>query len=584
MQCSGNHTKKLLLTFVCLMTMLLTACGSNIGFSDSTLNPPAPTVVGTPKAPYDKQVLRMPIEGPDLDISTFDPALDTDLTSEQVISMVFNGLVRFDDNLQLQPELAESWQQSSDGLQWTFHLRPNLTFSDGTPLTSKDVAYSIDRALQPATKSYISLYYLNLIQDADKLNAGKIKTIIGDGILTPDANTVVIRTNRKAAYFLYTLTYPTSYVVKKGLIDKYGNDKFTDHLTEGGGSGPFIVSKYVHGQEIELVPNPYYYNLKPLLQKVVIPFIKTSPMAYQSYQNGELELAYPPLDRIDEFKQSKEYSQLPQLTISYIAMNFLSKPFDNLRIRQAFALAIQRNRLRQLYKDTIIPTYHIIPQGMIGYHLDLTGPFNVKDTEGNPDIARRLFQQGLREEGWSDISQMPAIKFTYAKGGGPTFDKEITLLIQMWQNVLGVNITPDPTNSNDLQSKLEATKHNPNGLKMWYNGWIADYPDPQDWTTLQFDKDAAGNYMNYGQNNSGDALQEQVIQQQLEQADAESNSTYRIQSYDTAEQELVNAVAWLPLYQDTQLTLVKSYVQGLVFNALGITPPTDWANIYIAQH
>ena len=179
---------------------------------------------------------------------------------------------------------------------------------------------------------------------------------------------------------------------------------------------------------------------------------------------------------------------------------------------------------------------------------------------------------------------MPVIKFTYGKGGGPTFDKEVTLLIQMWQNVLGVNITPDPINSNDLQSKLEATKHNPNGLQIWYSGWIADYPDPQDWTTLQFDKDAAGNYMNYGQNSSADVLQEQVIQQQLEQADAESNPTYRIQSYDTAEQELVNAVAWLPLYQETQLTLVKPYVQGLVFNALGITPPTDWANIYIAQH
>ena len=90
--------------------------------------------------------------------------------------------------------------------------------------------------------------------------------------------------------------------------------------------------------------------------------------------------------------------------------------------------------------------------------------------------------------------------------------------------------------------------------------------------------------MNYGQNNTADALQEQFVQQQLEQADAETNPTMRIQLYDNAEQQLINAVAWLPLYQYTTPVLVKPYVQGLVFNALGVTPPTDWANIYITQH
>ena len=159
------------------------------------------------------------------------------------------------------------------------------------------------------------------------------------------------------------------------------------------------------------------------------------------------------------------------------------------------------------------------------------------------------------------------------------------MLIQMWQNVLGVNVIPDPVTSlAALQPKRDATKHNPQGLQMWFGNWIADYPDPQNWTTLQFDKDAVGDYMSYGQNDTADALQEQVVQGQLEQADAEANPTYRLQLYQTAEQQLVNAVAWLPLYQTTNPVLVKPYVQGLVFNALGITPPADWANIYIAQH
>src|SRR5206468_3358962 len=147
------------------------------------------------------------------------------------------------------------------------------------------------------------------------------------------------------------------------------------------------------------------------------------------------------------------------------------------------------------------------------------------------------------------------------------------------------NVIPDPVASlRALRPERNAAKHNPQGIQMWFVDWIADYPDPQNWTTLQFDKDAVGNYMNYGQNDTADALQEQVVQGQLEQADAEANPTNRVQLYQTAEQQLVNAVAWLPLYQATNPVLVKPYVQGLVFNALGLTPPTDWANIYIAEH
>src|SRR5207245_9415683 len=133
-------------------------------------------------------------------------------------------------------ELAASYNE--DDLQWTFKLKPNLKFSDGTPLTSQDVVYSIDRALQPANKSVVAPLYLGLIKDSDKLNAGKIKTIIDDSLLTPDPNTVVIKANKKATYFLDALVYSTSYVVVKSLVDTYGAN-YTDHLNDAGGAGPF---------------------------------------------------------------------------------------------------------------------------------------------------------------------------------------------------------------------------------------------------------------------------------------------------------------------------------------------------------
>src|SRR6266702_2193123 len=242
--------------FFCLLAILLTGC-ELFGGNNTTTQPKKAV-----KLPADKQVYITPQIGIP-DITTLDPALASDQASITAIQMIFTGLVQVDDKLQIHPQLAQSWDVSSDGLTWTFHLRPNLKFSDGSPLTSQDVAYSIDRALQPAEKSTVGPIYLALIKDSDKLVAGKIKTIIGDSIMTPDPSTVVLIANKKASYFLDALTYSCPYVVEKSLIDKYGNTKFTDHLTEGGGDGPFKVASYTHGQNIIFVPNPNYYGPIP---------------------------------------------------------------------------------------------------------------------------------------------------------------------------------------------------------------------------------------------------------------------------------------------------------------------------------
>ncbi|HCI78262.1 MAG TPA: peptide ABC transporter substrate-binding protein, partial [Ktedonobacter sp.] len=211
--------------------MLVVACGSSS--PGNTGNQPQ-------KAADAKQVLVLPLAGVS-DIKTFDPALSTDLDSISAIDNIFTGLVQLDDNLNVHGQLAQSYSVGSDGVTWTFHLKPNLKFSDGTPLTSQDVVYSINRALDPALGSAVSPAYLNLVKDSDKRLAKKVPTLIGDSLMAPDANTVVIVTNKKAQYFLDALTYSCSYVVEKSMIDKYGNN-FADDLSQGiGGAGPFVV-------------------------------------------------------------------------------------------------------------------------------------------------------------------------------------------------------------------------------------------------------------------------------------------------------------------------------------------------------
>jgi len=581
MQSSKKLGLKLLPTLLVLMSMLLVACG---GGSTSTT-----TTVPSQKAPAAQQVLNIPLQNAISDLKTMDPALSTDAASISGIDLVFTGLVQFDNNLRVTPQLASSYELGSDGLTWTFHLRPNLKFSDGTPLTSADVVYSINRALLPATKSVVGPVYLALIKDSDKLNAGKIPTIIGDSLLTPDPNTVVIIANKKAAYFLDALVYSTSYVVEKSVVDKYGAN-WTDHLADNGGQGgdgPFKVLSWTHGTNITFVPNTSYYGPQPQLSKLIYPFYKDTNTNFSAYQAGQTDYSQGvPTADLSTAKAlpNNQYSSVPQLWINYYTMNYLTKPFDNIHIRQALALAINKDLIvHSVWKDTYIATNHIVPKGMPGYNPNLTAPDGVTGTSGDTTKAKALLQQGLQEEGWSSVSQMPSIKLTYPSGS-PDTDNEVAALQQMWQTTLGVNVKANPEDFNKLLTDTEAALNNPNGLQFWGIAWIADYPDPQDWTTLQFGKGQQYNQINYGQNNSADAATQQQTQAALAAADINPDQTSRMQAYNQAEQQLVNDVAWLPMEQVAVSQVLKAYVRGMVFNPQLLIPPNDWGSIFIATH
>ncbi|HEX9131434.1 MAG TPA: peptide ABC transporter substrate-binding protein [Ktedonobacteraceae bacterium] len=578
MKSDKKFTMRFLPSLLALIGMLVVACGGGGGTSNVT-----PTAAAA-KAPAAQQVLSLPL--PVSDIATFDPGQTSDQPSAEALTTVFTGMVQLNDKLELAPQMATTWTSSSDGLTWTFTLKPGLKFSDGSPLTSTDVVYSIDRALSPQISALngVSLTYLGLIKDSDKRVAGKVPSLINDSLMTPDANTVVIKLTKATAYFLQALTYPTSYVVEKKVIDQWGL-KWTDHLADNGGqggSGPFMVSSYDHTKGIDLVPNPNYYGPKPQLTKLSFLFYKSTTTQYQAYQAGQLDETAIPSANYTQASQGKDFVKNPELTIFYYTMNYLIKPFDNIHIRQAFELALNKDVLVQaIYKGRHIPTCHFVPAGMPGYNSSLQCPGGAP-TAGDPTKAKALFNQGLQEEGMT-LATLPSIKLTYPNGN-PDTDNEITTARQMWQQVLGVNVTPDPIDFNQLLTETTNTTNNPKGLMFWRLGWLADYPDPQDWLTLQFDKGAPNNNYNYGQNSSANAAQQQQVQQLLEQADVTADQAKRLQMYNQAEQQLVNDVAWLPLYQRNAARLLKTYVIGRVYNAFDLTPPDDWTNVYIAVH
>jgi len=554
----------------CLLAMLLAGCGQT-----STSN--------HQKAPNNKQVLvSTAVGGGTSDITHFDPALASDLYSSIAIPTIFTGLVSLDDNGKVQKQLADSWEFSPSSLTWTFHLKPNLKFSDGTALTSHDVAWSIDRALQKNTKSPTAPYYLRYIKDSDKLNSGAISSLIGDSLIIPDPNTIEIKVTRPVAFFLDTLAQTSAYTVEQSLIEKYGNS-WTDHLEEGGGSGPFKVKSYVHQKELDIVPNPNYYSSKPQLQEVIFPFYKQQDATYSDYLANKLDDAAIPLANLDQARLRPDYHQRSTLAINYYTMNYKQKPFDNIHIRQAFAVAINKQKIvDKVWKGLFIATNHIIPQDMPGYNADLKGPDGTTNLTGNVKKAQALLQQGLKEEGWNSISQMPPITLTYASAGIQAAKDEVTELLQEWKDVLNI-----PVSANDIDPGLlfdNESKGASNPLS-FYSGpaWGADYPDPEDWTTLLFGKASAQNGMNYGQNNSTDAAQQQALQDRMEKADVLQDPTLRFKEYNEIEQQLVKDVAWIPMEQQLAVGLRKPCVQGIRHSAMGLIPPDDWTYIYISN-
>ncbi len=570
---SKKFTSSMLSLLLCLLTLLITTTCSGSGAAPKgTLNP-QPAAISA-----DQQTLTYPLSG---DIATFDPALVQDQDSINAIMLVYTGLVTLDTTLKVVDQMAQSQSLANDKTTWTFLLKPHLKFSDGSPLTSADVVWSLNRAIDPATKSAVS-HYLSLIQDFDKFQTGQLTTLIGDSLLAPDPNTVIIKTSKPAAYFLQTLAYPDAFVVEKKLVDKYGTS-FTQHLNEGGGSGPFKVLSYSHTSGITFVPDPDYYGAKPRLQEIVMSYFTTTEASYQAYQRGQVDLTIVPPEDFSQVIHKKGFLNVPQLSIIYLAMNYLSKPFDDIKIRQALALAINKTQLaHKLYKDIYIATNHIIPEGMPGYNPDLRGPGGVKSTTGDPALARKLFQEGLNESGYQSITALPKLQVSYYPHSQIT-RQFITAIVQMWQSTLGIHVQQQALDFYKLQDLQDNTRNNPHGLQIWRTAWGADYPDPQDWLSLFFQRGQGYNEQNYGQNTSSGAAEQQQVQLQMNNADVTPDTMARIKAYNKLEQAIVNDVGWIPIFQVATQYLVNQKIIGLKLNAQLVFPPDSWSNVYIAQ-
>jgi oligopeptide transport system substrate-binding protein len=472
------------------------------------------------------------------DPPTLDPHLTSDTTSAGIVVEVFSGLVALNVDLQLVPDLAESWS-IDDGVVYTFKLRPDATFHNGKPVRAEDFKWSLERAADPKTASPVADTYLNDIVGAMEYIEGDASEI--SGIKVIDDRTLQITIDAPKAYFLAKLTYPTAYVLDQETVENGGRSWWVDNPV---GTGAFKLAEYRIGERIVLERNDDYYRELALLDSIVMNLAGGQAMAM--YENDEIDITGVGLFDLDRVLDPTEplNQELviapPGFSVSYIGFNTTKPPFDDPKFRQALNHAVDKELIAtEVLSELVQPAYSVLPPGFPGYTDEIDGLLY------DPDLAQQL----LAESAYSDADSRPRIVVT-VPGTGGTIGLDLEVILEMWKQTLGVEVEIQQVEWATYLEDLEDQKFQAfAGL-----GWEADYPDPQDFLDILFHTDSG---INHG------AYSNAAVDSVLEEARTEPDVLRRIELYHDAEQLIVNDAAWVPMwFTGERYALVKPNVDG----------------------
>ncbi len=500
-----------------------------------------------------------PTDGPDLgervsgelrlfgpDPITLDPACASDAGSAEYIVEIFSGLVSFDQELKVIPDIAESWEVSPDGLVYTFTLRTNANFHDGSRrVTADDFKFSMERSLNPDTQSTVGEVYLDDLTGAEEFINGEAEEVTGIRVVNPETLELTIKERNEV--FLQKLTYPTAYVVDQREVE--GSTCFEGNWTlTPNGTGPFKVTEWELGTQIILEPNEgFYLEPKPAVSKVT--YILSGGSSFVMYENDEVDITGVGINNIESVRDesnplSEDLNESESLDVYYIGFNVNEPPFDDPEVRRALNLATDKEFLStEFLEGLVVPAPGVLPPGMPGYNKSLEGQ------DFDPEEARSV----LDATGKAD--ELNGVKIlTSGQGAAPS--DILQAVVAMWQENLGVTIEIEQEDFGLFLRDIDE-----GNFQMFSLGWIADYPDPQNFLDIKFHSESANNETGYS-NPDVDAL--------LERARGETDQAARLELYQQAEQLIVDDAAWVSLYHGKNTYLVKEWVTGYAVPAFVI--------------
>ena len=465
-----------------------------------------------------------------------DPAVAQDAGSALYIVEIFSGLERLDKDLKIQPDVAESYDVSPDGATYTFHLNKKATYQDGRPVSADDIKYSWERALNPDTGSVTAENFLGDIVGAKDVSRGRATAISGLKII--DDTTIAVTLDAPKAYFLYKLTYPTAFLVDKRQIES-NPKRWTQ---KPNGTGPYKLKEWKLGDHIILEAYANSHLGPPKLNTVRYNLAGGSSLV--AYEDGDIDVTGVGLDDLDRIqdpndKLHAEYTTTPRQSIDYIGFNTNVPPFDDPKVRQAFAMAVDRKKIAEVVLKGAIPVANgILAPGVPGATAD------DKTKQYDPEAAKKL----LAESKYA--GKLPPITLAES-GAGATVGPTEEAIIQFWKDNLGVEVKIQQAESATFFSDIDQGRY-----QMFHLGWIMDYPDPEDVLDVLF-------YSKSKQNNS--RYSNPIVDQKLEAARTERDTEKRLALYRDVEKTLSDDAVWIPMFFDTTHALIKPYVKNFTF-------------------
>lgn len=486
---------------------------------------------------------------------SLDPAIIVSQPDMRIVRGLFEGLTRLDPKTALPiPGLAKSWDISPDGKTYIFHLRTNLVWSTGEPITADDVVYSWIRALEPKTASdyAFALYYL---KNGEDFNAGKITDPSLVGVHALDKYTVRVDLNYPVAFFLDLCTFPVMFVVPRQTIEKYGDRWIMARPLPS--SGPFELAFWRLSDRVRLVKNPRYWNATNTQSDIIdILPIGSPDTAFNLYESGAADIVWDkdevPQELLDILLKRPDFHTFNFLGTYFIRFNVTRKPFDDPRVRRALALAVDKERIvKKIMRGGEEVATHFVPDGTANY----TSPPGLGY---DPELAKKL----LAEAGYPGGKGFPRFEYTFdasAGGAAQTHENIAIELQQMWRDTLGIQM-----DLRQVETKVFWNTQATLDYQLSRSSWIGDYDDANTFLEMFVSND--------GQNRTGwkDPGYDALILKANEQTDLKA----REKIFQQAETILIsNQAPIIPLffyrgvmYYDT------NKIQGLYPNLLDDHP------------
>jgi oligopeptide transport system substrate-binding protein len=543
--------------------LLVAACGGN----------PGPSSSSNMASPQNQNLRTNSTTEP----NSFDPGQQTYDYEGLIGRNTFEALLKPATDLKdVTGAAASSYDVSSDGLTYTFHLRTNAKWSDGQPVKAQDFLYGFQRLLDPTLAAgYVDPFFDTTIAGAsnytniDPKNTAAVQSFIqGLGLSAPDDHTFVVKLAQPAGYFKWVMTLWVAAPIRKDLVGSNYTSWASDP-TKIVGNGMFKIAEYVPKDHVVMVPNPYYWGAKPHIQKWTDYFIQDANQAFSKYQTGELDVLQVPLSSQDAVnadpKLKSEQHKFDTLGTFWLTPNLHVAPFDNVHVREAISHAVDRATLvNSVAKGQYVERTSFIPSGMNGYTPSLGAAQDYSPAKGKAALQA----SGLPVSAYDTVKLL-----TRATTTNQLLNQYI---VNQINTNLGVHWTLDVVDSKTVTSRIRKAQFQIYGP----DGWGADYPDEQDF----FDTLTTGGChgTNWGCPNS------KTYDDLVSKGDAALKQSDRQTYYDQAAKMIEDQYWYSFLYNRTNVMLVKPYVRGIQATAIdeSVYLPGDlYANsIYVTSH